>query len=57
VERRLGRPFTTASAGYAGTSSDGLNELDASRTLTPSHGSAIEGNVVLKPGSSSGTGR
>src|SRR3954452_11297392 len=40
------KPFTKASAGYAGTASDGLAQLDGARSLTE-YNSAPSGNVVL----------
>jgi len=40
------KPFTKASAGYAGTASDGLVQLDGARSLTE-YDSAPSGNVVL----------
>src|SRR4051794_39662328 len=40
------KPFTKASAGYAGTASDGLKQLDGARKLTE-YDSAPSGNVVL----------
>ena len=36
----------TASVGYAGTASDGLTQLDATHTLTPSYTSAPDGHIV-----------
>jgi glucoamylase len=47
---RADRPFTAASAGYAGTPSDGLAQLDGSRRLDPAYASAASGNVVLTAG-------
>jgi glucoamylase len=44
------RPFTAASAGYAGTPSDGARQLDGTRRLDPAYGSATPGNVVLTAG-------
>lgn len=40
------RPFLQASSGFAGTASDGLTQLDASRTLSALTPSATAGNVV-----------
>jgi glucoamylase len=40
------RPFTSETSGFAGESSDGLTQLDASHTLTTSYQQAIDGNVV-----------
>ena len=42
----LDGPFTVASTGFAGSESDGIVQLDASRTLSPLHPDAREGNVV-----------
>ena len=42
----LDGPFDEASVGFAGSESDGLEQLDDSRTLTPIHPDAREGNVV-----------
>ena len=39
------RPFTAASSGFVGTTSDGLTQLDTSRGLTPSYDDATGGNV------------
>ncbi|HLI36056.1 MAG TPA: glycoside hydrolase family 15 protein [Streptosporangiaceae bacterium] len=39
------RPFTAASSGFVGTASDGLTELGAHHTLTPSYRNAADGNV------------
>jgi glucan 1,4-alpha-glucosidase len=47
---RADRPFTASSAGYAGTSSDGLNELDTNHGLVPAYDAASQGNVVLTAG-------
>ncbi|HEY6596728.1 MAG TPA: hypothetical protein VI011_21885, partial [Asanoa sp.] len=44
---RADRPFLSASAGYAGTVSDGLSQLDADRTLSSTFDSAPAGNVAL----------
>ena len=38
--------FTEGSSGFAGSESDGLQQLDSTRTLTPTHPDAREGNVV-----------
>jgi glucoamylase len=43
---RADRPFLAASSGYAGTSSDGLTQLDANRQLTTTDEDAPGGNVV-----------
>ncbi len=43
---RADRPFLKASSGFVGTPSDGLAQLDASRRLTTTFGSATQGNVV-----------
>lgn len=40
------QPFTAASSGYAGTASDGLEQLDADHTLATSYARATDGNVV-----------
>ena len=42
----LDGPFDDASVGFAGSESDGLEQLDDSHTLTPIHPDAREGNVV-----------
>ncbi|WP_344315359.1 glucodextranase DOMON-like domain-containing protein [Fodinicola feengrottensis] len=47
---RANRPFTEASAGFVGTPSDGLTQLDTARGLTPAYGSAQHGNVELTGG-------
>ena len=39
-------PFAAVETGFAGSSSDGLNELDASRSLTSTAPDASNGNVV-----------
>jgi glucoamylase len=41
------RPFLAEAAGFAGTPSDGLTQLDASHTLTSPYQSAQDGNVTL----------
>src|SRR3984957_17967777 len=41
------KPFRAESAGFAGTPSDGLRELDASHALTSQYQSADDGNVTL----------
>ncbi|MFY9932096.1 MAG: glycoside hydrolase family 15 protein [Streptosporangiaceae bacterium] len=41
------RPFLSASAGFAGTASDGLSQLDASYRLAHQYQSADDGNVAL----------
>jgi glucan 1,4-alpha-glucosidase len=43
---RADQPFTRASAGYAGTASDGLTQLDATHALTTTYTAAPHGNVV-----------
>ena len=43
---RADRPFLAASSGYAGTASDGLQQLDADRRLATTYDSAAQGNVV-----------
>ncbi len=43
---RADRPFLKASSGFVGSASDGLKQLDASRRLTTTFGSAAQGNVV-----------
>jgi glucan 1,4-alpha-glucosidase len=43
---RADRPFSTVSSGYAGTASDGLQQLDADHQLATTYGSATGGNVV-----------
>lgn len=43
---RADRPFLQASSGYAGTSSDGLSQLDTDRGLATRYPSAPRGNVV-----------
>ncbi len=40
-------PFLAEAAGFAGTPSDGLTQLDASHTLTSQYQSAQDGNVTL----------
>lgn len=47
---RANRPFTAASAGYAGTSSDGATQLEADHRLATSYPAATDGNVVLTAG-------
>ena len=42
----LDGPFDQASVGFAGSESDGLEQLDDSHALTPIHADAREGNVV-----------
>ena len=42
---RASPAFAAASSGFVGTASDGLTELDATRTLSPSYSDAIGGNV------------
>ncbi|HEY0869040.1 MAG TPA: glucodextranase DOMON-like domain-containing protein, partial [Acidothermaceae bacterium] len=39
------RPFTAVSSGFVGTPSDGLAELDATHTLSPTYTDATSGNV------------
>jgi glucoamylase len=41
------QPFVKESAGFAGTPSDGLAQLDASHALTSQYQSAEDGNVTL----------
>ena len=41
------KPFLAESAGFAGTPSDGLSQLDASHALTSQYQSADDGNVAL----------
>ena len=41
------KPFRAESAGFAGTPSDGLSQLDASHALTSQYQSADDGNVTL----------
>jgi glucoamylase len=41
------KPFLAESAGFAGTPSDGLSQLDASHALTSQYQSAQDGNVAL----------
>jgi glucoamylase len=43
---RADRPFPVASSGFAGTSSDGLQQLDADHSLVSTYDSATGGNVV-----------
>ena len=43
---RADRPFLAATSGYAGTSSDGLTQLDANHVLGPITPDAPHGNVV-----------
>jgi glucan 1,4-alpha-glucosidase len=44
---RADRPFLAASAGYAGTPSDGLAQLDTAHRLTDRYATAPAGNTVL----------
>ena len=44
---RADHAFASASAGYAGTASDGLAQLDSAHRLDPQYDSAPNGNVVL----------
>ena len=44
---RADRPFASASAGYAGTASDGLHQLDADHSVVTPYDSAPDGNVVV----------
>src|SRR5439155_6193554 len=53
---RADRPFTAASAGFAGTAGDGLVQLDGARRLEPAYGSATGGNVVVTAGLDTGHG-
>jgi glucoamylase len=46
VALRPSTPFTQVSNGFAGTASDGLVQLDASRRLTDTYDSAGDGNLV-----------
>jgi glucan 1,4-alpha-glucosidase len=46
VYAALDAPFAEATSGFAGTASDGLTQLDASRALTTSYTTASNGNVV-----------
>ncbi len=46
VYAALDAPFAESTSGFAGTASDGLTQLDASRTLTTSYTEALNGNVV-----------
>ncbi len=48
-------PVKTASVGYAGTASDGLTQLDATRTLT-SYDSAPDGHIVATADVTPGNG-
>ncbi|GAA0805835.1 glucan 1,4-alpha-glucosidase [Spirilliplanes yamanashiensis] len=43
---RADRPFLASTSGFAGTASDGLAQLDASRRLTTRYADAFGGNVV-----------
>ena len=43
---RAAAPSPAASVGYAGTSSDGLAELDATHTLSPAYDSAPDGHIT-----------
>jgi glucoamylase len=43
---RADRPFDAVSSGYAGTASDGLQQLDADRRLATTYATATGGNVV-----------
>ncbi|MEO3938703.1 glucodextranase DOMON-like domain-containing protein [Dermatophilaceae bacterium Soc4.6] len=43
---RADKPFLSAQSGYAGTSSDGLTQLDAAHRLTSTTTTARQGNVV-----------
>src|SRR5258706_7532506 len=51
-----GSPAGVASVGYAGTASDGLSQLDASRALTP-HGSAPHRHILATANVTPGHGR
>jgi glucoamylase len=42
----LDGPFGDVTSGFAGTASDGLNQLDASHALTQLYSDALNGNVV-----------
>jgi glucoamylase len=46
VAAALDGPFTEASAGFVGTTSDGLAQLDSSHALTQTYSDAANGNVV-----------
>ena len=46
VYAALDGPFSDASAGFAGSASDGLTQLDTSHALTPTFPDARDGNVV-----------
>jgi glucan 1,4-alpha-glucosidase len=39
------RPFTAVSSGFVGTAGDGLTQLDATHTLSPTYADATNGNV------------
>ncbi|WP_407343115.1 glucodextranase DOMON-like domain-containing protein [Pengzhenrongella phosphoraccumulans] len=43
---RADRKFLAVSSGFAGTASDGLNQLDTQRSLSTSFATATQGNVV-----------
>jgi glucoamylase len=43
---RANKRFLAASSGYAGTDSDGLNQLDTTHSLGTTYSSALGGNVV-----------
>jgi glucan 1,4-alpha-glucosidase len=43
---RADRPFLEATSGFAGMSSDGLTQLDTTRSLDATHAEALDGNVV-----------
>jgi glucan 1,4-alpha-glucosidase len=47
---RASQPFTAASSGFVGTESDGLTELDATHTLSPTYTDATGGNVEQTAG-------
>jgi glucan 1,4-alpha-glucosidase len=54
---RANRPFAVASAGFAGTASDGFAQLDDHHALTPAYDSAAGGNVVDTAGVALRNGR
>jgi glucan 1,4-alpha-glucosidase len=46
VYMALDGPFSQVTSGFAGTSSDGLTQLDAAHALSATYDSALRGNVV-----------
>lgn len=54
---RADQPFLAATSGFAGTASDGLAQLDASRGLTTTYANAFGGNVVQTARLDTGGGR